>query len=120
MRTLRQPSRFSALPGPIVLAAGFFDGMHRGHQRVLAGALARARRCGGQAWVLTFDRHPLALCPECLAKLCWCLGVRPEEHLRRVSEFCAAQGLETERQAAAAALKALPAPVPEPAATSRE
>ncbi len=66
------------------------------------------------------DRHPLALCPECLAKLCWCLGVRPEEHLRRVSEFCAAQGLETERQAAAAALKALPAPVPEPAATSRE
>ena len=61
MRTLRQPSRFSALPGPIVLAAGFFDGMHRGHQRVLAGALARARCCGGQAWVLTFDRHPLAL-----------------------------------------------------------
>lgn len=50
---------------PIVLAAGFFDGLHRGHEAVLARAVARARAIGGDAWVLTFDRHPLAvLAPE--------------------------------------------------------
>lgn len=61
MRTLIQPARFRALPGPIVLAAGFFDGVHMGHRRVLAGAQTRARTVGGQAWALTFDQHPLAL-----------------------------------------------------------
>lgn len=61
MRTLSQAARFRALPGPIILAAGFFDGVHCGHRRVLAGALARARRCGGQVWALTFDQHPLAI-----------------------------------------------------------
>jgi riboflavin kinase / FMN adenylyltransferase len=44
---------------PVVLAAGFFDGVHRGHRRVLGDTLAAARAQGGEAWVLTFDRHPL-------------------------------------------------------------
>lgn len=30
------------------------------------------------------DRHPLWLCPECLAKLSWATGSSPGEHLRRV------------------------------------
>jgi len=61
MRTLIDPKRFRALHGPIVLAAGFFDGVHLGHCRVLKGAVTAARRMGGQAWALTFDRHPLAV-----------------------------------------------------------
>jgi len=61
MRKLSQPARFRSLPGPIILAAGFFDGVHLGHRRVLARALTRARRCGGQVWALTFDQHPLAI-----------------------------------------------------------
>jgi riboflavin kinase / FMN adenylyltransferase len=44
---------------PVVLAVGFFDGMHKGHRKVVQIAVNRARKIGGQAWVLTFDPHPL-------------------------------------------------------------
>jgi riboflavin kinase/FMN adenylyltransferase len=72
MNVLTQPSQFRKIPGPVVLAAGFFDGVHKGHQLVLASTIERARDLGGQAWVLTFDRHPLAvLAPsKCPALLC--------------------------------------------------
>jgi len=51
--------------GPIVLAAGFFDGVHVGHQRVIRAALRRARAMHGRLWVMTFDPHPLqVLRPE--------------------------------------------------------
>jgi len=43
------------------LAAGFFDGVHLGHQEVLRSTVQRAKETGGQAWALTFDRHPLAV-----------------------------------------------------------
>ena len=79
MRTLLQLNRFRALHGPIVLAAGFFDGVHVGHRRVLAGAVREARRIGGQAWALTFDQHPLAvLAPEQRPPLLTPLEVRLE------------------------------------------
>lgn len=45
--------------GAICLAAGFFDGVHLGHQEVLDSACERARELGGAAWALTFDPHPL-------------------------------------------------------------
>lgn len=41
-----------------VIAIGNFDGVHRGHQTVLEGALEQARRLGVPALVLTFDPHP--------------------------------------------------------------
>lgn len=44
-----------------VLAAGSFDGVHLGHQHIIRTAVARARAEAGQAWVLTFDPHPLAI-----------------------------------------------------------
>lgn len=44
---------------PIVLAIGFFDGVHRGHRAVIEKTLARAKEVRGQAWVLTFDPHPM-------------------------------------------------------------
>jgi len=46
---------------PIMLAAGFFDGMHRGHRKVVEEAIGRARKAGGNAWVLTFDTHPVKI-----------------------------------------------------------
>lgn len=56
---------FADQSGPLVLAAGFFDGVHRGHQRVIEQAMRCARAKRAEAWVLTFDRHPMAaLCPE--------------------------------------------------------
>jgi riboflavin kinase/FMN adenylyltransferase len=42
---------------PLVLAIGFFDGLHRGHREILR-ALLRLRRPGFRAAVLTFSNHP--------------------------------------------------------------
>ncbi|MDD4101054.1 MAG: riboflavin biosynthesis protein RibF [Kiritimatiellae bacterium] len=74
MKVIRKPLQFRRVPGPIFLAAGFFDGVHKGHRLVLEGTLERAREIGGQAWVLTFDRHPLSViapskCPPLLCSL---------------------------------------------------
>ena len=43
------------------LSLGNFDGVHRGHQEMLRRLIAKARRLGGPAVVLTFEPHPLAL-----------------------------------------------------------
>lgn len=40
------------------VAVGVFDGLHLGHQRILARALERARARGGRTIVVTFDPHP--------------------------------------------------------------
>ncbi|MGI5867921.1 MAG: riboflavin biosynthesis protein RibF [Kiritimatiellia bacterium] len=65
MKRLDSPSALAELAPGIALAAGFFDGVHLGHQAILAETCARARAEGSQAWVLTFEPHPLAvLAPE--------------------------------------------------------
>jgi len=46
---------------PIVLAAGFFDGLHGGHRNVIQTTLSTAQQVGGEAWVMTFDPHPLKI-----------------------------------------------------------
>jgi len=46
---------------PIILALGFFDGVHKGHQAVIEKARALAEQCGGEAWALTLEPHPLKL-----------------------------------------------------------
>jgi len=46
---------------PVVLALGTFDGVHRGHQALLAEAVRLAREQGGHAAAITFDPHPLAV-----------------------------------------------------------
>jgi riboflavin kinase / FMN adenylyltransferase len=48
-----------------VLTIGAFDGVHRGHQHLIGGAVRRARELGCQSAVLTFDPHPdLVIHPE--------------------------------------------------------
>lgn len=42
---------------PLVLAIGFFDGMHRGHQEIARQTL-RLRKPGWRAGALTFANHP--------------------------------------------------------------
>jgi riboflavin kinase/FMN adenylyltransferase len=44
--------------GPSVAAIGNFDGVHLGHQRILAAAVVEARTLGARAVALTFDPHP--------------------------------------------------------------
>lgn len=43
---------------PKTLAIGHFDGVHRGHQNVIAQAIASARAAGLQGAVMTFHPHP--------------------------------------------------------------
>jgi archaemetzincin len=42
------------------------------------------------------DRRPLALCPECLCKVCWATDADPLERFQRLYRFCIDQGLEKE------------------------
>jgi len=42
------------------------------------------------------DRRPLALCPQCLAKLCYATGAAPRARFKHLAEFCRAHGLSDE------------------------
>lgn len=53
---LNQPIPSAAQGGAI--AVGNFDGVHRGHQALVAEVIRHARACGGPAVVVTFDPHP--------------------------------------------------------------
>ncbi|MEZ2371890.1 bifunctional riboflavin kinase/FAD synthetase [Arthrobacter sp. RCC_34] len=44
--------------GPTVVTIGNFDGVHRGHRRVLSRLVEAARESGARAVVVTFDPHP--------------------------------------------------------------
>ena len=48
---------------PCVLAIGIFDGLHKGHRRVLECALNMAKSENAKAGVLTFDPHPSRVIP---------------------------------------------------------
>lgn len=61
MRTVSSLQGLRRVRCPVVLVAGFFDGVHRGHRKIIRAAQVRAEQLGGQAWVLTFDRHPASL-----------------------------------------------------------
>ncbi len=57
-------------PGPVHLAIGIFDGVHRGHRAVIEAAVRAAARDGGRAAVLTFRPHPsVVLRPDQPARL---------------------------------------------------
>ena len=56
-----------------VFAIGNFDGVHRGHRKVIATARGRADRLGRKAAVLTFEPHPRAF-------------LRPQEPLFRLTD----------------------------------
>lgn len=45
--------------GPLHLALGVFDGVHAGHQVVIASAVRAAALDGGEAFVVTFSPHPI-------------------------------------------------------------
>jgi len=61
MKILNSLAELGAEKSPVCLAAGFFDGVHRGHRKVLQLTMDRARQSGAMPWVLTFDSHPATL-----------------------------------------------------------
>jgi len=58
MRLFRHHTEIPVEARNAVVALGNFDGVHRGHQAVIAAALARAREIGTTSAVLTFEPHP--------------------------------------------------------------
>jgi len=70
MKILRSIDELSSLNGPLVLAAGTFDGVHLGHQALILRAIHESLRVNGTAVVMTFDRHPASIVrPESTPKL---------------------------------------------------
>jgi riboflavin kinase/FMN adenylyltransferase len=59
MEILRSIPELANLPGPISLAIGVFDGVHRGHQTVISTSAEHARSANGTPVVVTFDPHPM-------------------------------------------------------------
>jgi riboflavin kinase/FMN adenylyltransferase len=72
---------------PVVATIGNFDGVHLGHQAVIAEVIERARFLGGESLAITFDPHPArVLRPE-----------NPQPHitpLARKLELLAATGID--------------------------
>ena len=65
MQVFRDPLRSTDLPRGGIVTIGNFDGVHRGHQKILATVVERARETGSSAVAVTFDPHPLkVLHPE--------------------------------------------------------
>ena len=65
MRIVRTFEELPTAARDVCVAIGVFDGVHLGHQRVIAGARTNAQAAGGASVVLTFDPHPMrVLHPE--------------------------------------------------------
>lgn len=58
MKIFRQLAEIPPDFGPSIATIGNFDGVHRGHQGVIAEVVARARTLGMQSVAITFDPHP--------------------------------------------------------------
>lgn len=70
MKIFRSLAEIPATMSRSVVAIGNFDGVHLGHEAILADVRQRARAQGAAAIVVTFDPHPVrVLRPELAPKL---------------------------------------------------
>lgn len=68
---------------PLVLGLGVFDGVHRGHRKIISELVAMGRRCGALPVAVTFIPHPReVLSAPPLPRLL----LPPEERFRRLRE----------------------------------
>lgn len=58
MRTTFEARKLTPPAGGAVISIGVFDGVHRGHEAILAANVARAQALGAEPTVVTFRRHP--------------------------------------------------------------
>jgi riboflavin kinase/FMN adenylyltransferase len=79
----RSVEEIPAAFGPSVGAIGNFDGVHRGHRRILSAVVEEARALGVRAVAITFEPHPEKfLRPESAPRLLTPIG----ERLRLLAE----------------------------------
>lgn len=56
---LRHPFQPDQIPdGDVVMVLGFFDGVHKGHQKVIETAIKTAQARGLKVALMTFNQHP--------------------------------------------------------------
>ena len=59
MRTYQGLGEVTDAPGEgRAIAIGVFDGVHRGHQRIVTSSVQEAASGGGRSTVVTFSPHP--------------------------------------------------------------
>ncbi len=75
---------FRPLPRPAAVAVGNFDGLHLGHQKILARLCGLARDRGLVPLVLTFDPHP----ERALGKKAVLMIDSPGQRLARLEASC--------------------------------
>ena len=75
----------SPLQGPRAVAIGVFDGVHLGHQTLLAELCSRAHETGARPTILTFVRHPSDVLAQERAPRHIC---STDERVRLLQECC--------------------------------
>jgi riboflavin kinase/FMN adenylyltransferase len=79
MKLLHCAADLDAGSPQVCVAIGVFDGVHLGHQQVIHETLADARKHGGRAVAVTFDRHPnTVVCPAQAPAMIYPLSKRLE------------------------------------------
>lgn len=78
-----------------------------GHMFSIRHCTAWACNMCGSNSLQESDRHPLALCPECLPKLLHATRVDPVQRFEKLIAFCEREGLKPERAFYAKSLEAL-------------
>jgi riboflavin kinase/FMN adenylyltransferase len=58
LKVLESIAGLAAIPGPLCVAIGVFDGVHLGHQELIGRTMHEADRLGATAAALTFHPHP--------------------------------------------------------------
>lgn len=87
MQLLRSLENLTSVCRGGAVAIGNFDGVHRGHARIVERLLANAGEVGGPAVVFTFDPHPaMVLRPEA--------APQPLTWIDRKAELLAALGVD--------------------------
>ena len=67
-----------------------------GHMLPLQHCTAFECNMCGSGLLEESDRYPLALCPQCVKKVCWATQTDPVTRFQKLAEFCEQHGLTTE------------------------
>lgn len=84
MKVSLTPSEVATIAPNIIFVAGFFDGVHLGHRKLISHAKELATKENAQVWVLSFDPHPLHVikpdkCPPLITSI--------DERLKKLEEL---------------------------------
>ncbi len=84
MEVVREVENFTQQEGPLFLALGNFDGVHRGHQRLIGDLVAKARSNDGIAAAFIFEPHPAMILNPSRAPKLLVTAERKAELLRKM------------------------------------